>query len=56
MVLGVIIALIVFLGVYPKPLVERVEPSVDALIEHLEARTGETVPEPEPELVEEEGG
>ncbi len=54
MVLGVIIALIVFLGVYPKPLVERVEPSVDALIEHIEARTGKTVTEPE--LVEEDGG
>jgi NADH-quinone oxidoreductase subunit M len=53
MVLGVIIALIVFLGVYPKPLVERVEPSVDALIEHIEARTGETVTEPE--LVEDDG-
>jgi NADH-quinone oxidoreductase subunit M len=52
-VLGVIIALIVFLGVYPKPLVERVEPSVDALIEHIERRTGETVTEPE--LVEEGG-
>jgi NADH-quinone oxidoreductase subunit M len=50
----VIIALIVFLGVYPKPLVERVEPSVDALIEHIEARTGKTVTEPE--LVEEDGG
>jgi NADH-quinone oxidoreductase subunit M len=54
-VLGVIIALIVFLGIYPKPLVERVEPSVDALIEHIERRTGETVPQPEPELVEEGG-
>ena len=52
-VLGVIIALIVFLGVYPKPLLERVEPSVDALIEHIERRTGETVTEPE--LVEEGG-
>jgi NADH-quinone oxidoreductase subunit M len=52
-VLGVIIALIVFLGIYPKPLVERVEPSVDALIEHIERRTGETVTEPE--LVQEGG-
>ena len=52
-VLGVIIALIVFLGIYPKPLVDRVEPSVDALIEHIERRTGETVTEPE--LVEEGG-
>ncbi|HLT16626.1 MAG TPA: NADH-quinone oxidoreductase subunit M, partial [Acidimicrobiales bacterium] len=43
-----LIGLIVFLGVYPKPLLERMEPSVDALIEHVE----EFVPdfrEPEPQ-------
>jgi NADH-quinone oxidoreductase subunit M len=51
-VLAVIIGLIVFLGVYPKPLTERVEPSVDALIEHIADKTGERVHEPEPELVE----
>ncbi len=51
-VLGVLIGLIVFLGVYPKPLLERVEPSVDRLVEHVEARTGENIPRPEPELVE----
>jgi hypothetical protein len=28
---------IVFLGVYPKPMLERMEPSVDALIAHVEA-------------------
>ena len=56
-VLAVFIALIVFIGVYPKPLLERIEPSVDRLIEHVEARTGEVIPEPEPELVEQgEGG
>ena len=43
-VLGVLIGLIVFLGVYPKPFLERVEPSVDRLIEHVEARTGEQHP------------
>ncbi len=32
-----LLALIVFLGVYPKPMLERIEPSVDALIVHLEA-------------------
>ncbi len=32
-----LLALIVFLGVYPKPMLERIEPSVDALIEHIEA-------------------
>jgi NADH-quinone oxidoreductase subunit M len=28
-----------FLGIYPKPLLERVEPSVKALISHVESRT-----------------
>jgi NADH-quinone oxidoreductase subunit M len=31
-----IIGLIVFLGVYPKPVLERIEPSVDRLIAHVE--------------------
>jgi NADH-quinone oxidoreductase subunit M len=58
-VLAVMIGLIVFLGVYPKPLTDRVEPSVDALIAHIADKTGERVPEPQ-QLVEpaddEEGG
>ena len=57
-VLGVLIAIIVFTGVYPKPMIDRVEPSVDALIAHVEERTGEVAPEPEPEPLqpEEAGG
>jgi NADH-quinone oxidoreductase subunit M len=31
--------LIVFLGVYPKPVLERIEPAVAALVEHVEATT-----------------
>ena len=38
--------LIVFLGVYPKPVLERMEPSVDALLAHVEAVTGYEAPEP----------
>ena len=34
------IGLIVFIGVYPKPLLDRIEPSVDRLIDHVEERTG----------------
>jgi NADH-quinone oxidoreductase subunit M len=30
------LALIVVLGVYPKPVIERMEPAVDALVEHIE--------------------
>jgi NADH-quinone oxidoreductase subunit M len=58
-VLAVIIGLIVFLGVYPKPLTDRVEPSVDALITHIEDKTGEQITEPElvePAEPEGEGG
>jgi NADH-quinone oxidoreductase subunit M len=35
-----IIALIVFLGVYPKPVLERIEPSVNKLITHVEDGSG----------------
>jgi NADH-quinone oxidoreductase subunit M len=35
-VLVPVVALIVFLGVYPKPVLERMEPSVDRLVEHVE--------------------
>jgi len=34
-----LLALIVFLGVYPKPVLERIEPSVAALVEHIEQTT-----------------
>ena len=31
-----LLALIVFLGVYPKPVLDRIQPSVDRLIAHVE--------------------
>jgi NADH-quinone oxidoreductase subunit M len=34
-----LLAFSLFLGIYPKPLLERVEPSVKALITHVESRT-----------------
>jgi NADH-quinone oxidoreductase subunit M len=40
------IGLIVFCGVYPKPMLDRIQPSVDALIEHVEERTGYQAPAP----------
>jgi NADH-quinone oxidoreductase subunit M len=36
LVLAPLLGLIVFLGVYPKPFLERVEPSVRALVAHVE--------------------
>ncbi|MEY2406546.1 MAG: NADH-quinone oxidoreductase subunit, partial [Acidimicrobiaceae bacterium] len=37
LVMAPLIALIVFLGVYPKPVLDRIQPSVDRLITHVEA-------------------
>ncbi|MFV0308994.1 MAG: NADH-quinone oxidoreductase subunit M [Desertimonas sp.] len=45
-VLSVFIGIIVFTGLYPKPLIDRIEPSVDALITHVEARTGADLGQP----------
>jgi NADH-quinone oxidoreductase subunit M len=43
-----LLALIVFLGVYPKPVLERIEPSVEVLVAHVENRVdGFTDSEPE---------
>ena len=36
LVMAPIVALIVFLGVYPGPMLDRIEPAVDALIDHVE--------------------
>ncbi|MDH3729638.1 MAG: NADH-quinone oxidoreductase subunit M [Acidimicrobiia bacterium] len=39
------VALIIYLGVYPKPALDRIEPSVDALLERIEQTTDYVVPE-----------
>ena len=36
LVMAPLIGLIVFIGVYPKPILDRIQPSVDALIQHIE--------------------
>ena len=43
-VIAPLIILIVFLGVYPKPVLDRITPSVNQLIAHVEAATGSTSP------------
>lgn len=45
LVLAPLVGLIVFLGVYPKPVLDRIEPSVEAVIDHVEARGGFQAPE-----------
>ena len=47
-----LLVLIVFLGVYPKPVLDRIEPAVDRLIEHVEAHSGFT----QPGVAQERGG
>jgi NADH-quinone oxidoreductase subunit M len=43
------VAIIVFCGVYPKPMLDRIEPSVKALIAHVSDKTGYSEPDvPEP--------
>jgi NADH-quinone oxidoreductase subunit M len=39
-----LIVLIVFLGVYPKPVIDRINPSVERLLTHVEQRTGTRQP------------
>jgi NADH-quinone oxidoreductase subunit M len=49
MLLFTFIAAIVFTGVYPKPMLDRIEPSVKVLVTHVEERSGRTF---EPDVVE----
>jgi NADH-quinone oxidoreductase subunit M len=44
LVLAPLLGLIVFLGVYPKPVLDRMEPAVDRLIEHVESNSDYTEP------------
>ncbi|HUE08811.1 MAG TPA: NADH-quinone oxidoreductase subunit M [Acidimicrobiales bacterium] len=43
-VMAPLIILIVFLGVYPKPVLDRINPSVNQLIAHVESTTGQHQP------------
>jgi NADH-quinone oxidoreductase subunit M len=38
------IGLIGFTGLYPKPMLERIEPSVDKLVEHVVSHSGYKAP------------
>jgi NADH-quinone oxidoreductase subunit M len=46
------LGLIVFMGVYPKPVLDRIEPSIDALITRVEDNTSYVQPEPTIEIGE----
>ncbi|MCU0261849.1 MAG: Fe-S-binding domain-containing protein, partial [Ilumatobacteraceae bacterium] len=49
------IGVIVFTGIYPKPMLDRIQPSVDELIAHVEERTGYEEPQPEVLVIEGHG-
>ena len=49
------IGLIVFTGVYPKPMLDRIQPSVKALVAHIEQRTTFVDPQPVVFVPSEEG-
>ncbi|HEY5874234.1 MAG TPA: NADH-quinone oxidoreductase subunit M [Ilumatobacteraceae bacterium] len=55
MVLLPLIGLIFFCGIYPKPMLDRIEPSVDRLIAHIEEKTGYVEPQPAGAIVIDEG-
>jgi len=44
-VMAPLLALIVFLGVYPKPMLDRIEPAVNRLVSHIEANSDYVQPE-----------
>ncbi|MHB8594491.1 MAG: proton-conducting transporter transmembrane domain-containing protein, partial [Acidimicrobiales bacterium] len=44
LVVAPLVVLIFFLGVYPKPVLDRITPSVDRLVHHVEQATGTTQP------------
>jgi NADH-quinone oxidoreductase subunit M len=48
LVVAPLVALIVFLGVYPKPVLDRITPSVERLVAHVDRATGTTQPVPGP--------
>jgi NADH-quinone oxidoreductase subunit M len=54
-VLAPLLALIVFLGVYPKPVLERMQPSVDRLIVHVDENSDFVSPDVETPPAEDEG-
>jgi NADH-quinone oxidoreductase subunit M len=39
LVMAPLVALIIFLGVYPAPVLERIEPAVEELVDHIERHT-----------------
>lgn len=49
-----LIVLIVFLGIYPQPVLDRISPAVDRLIEHVDSRVDD-YDEQEPVLTDRTG-
>ena len=54
-VIAPILGLILFLGIYPKPMLERIEPSVDALVAHITSNVDGFIEEEPPAPAEPAG-
>jgi NADH:ubiquinone oxidoreductase subunit 4 (subunit M) len=55
LVMAPLLGLIVFLGVYPKPMLERIEPAVDRLVAHIEEHSDYVQPEVARKAADDEG-
>ncbi len=55
-VMAPLLAFIVFLGVYPKPVLDRIGPTVAALVRHVEDHSDYREPEPKRPLLDATGG
>ena len=51
-----LLAAILFMGIYPKPVIDRMEPAVDALLAHVESATTDTDDLPRAEAVGSDAG
>jgi len=45
LILAPLIVLILFLGIYPKPALDRIQPSVDQILQRIEQTTTYVVPD-----------
>jgi NADH-quinone oxidoreductase subunit M len=55
LVLAPFLVAIVFCGIYPKPMLDRIQPSVEVLVAHIEERTDYIEPQPTIFVLDEEG-
>jgi NADH-quinone oxidoreductase subunit M len=55
LVMAPLLVLIVFMGIYPKPVLDRIAPSVDKLVQHVETNSHYRAPQPKTVVAPAEG-